>query len=91
MHGWPAHSIHTYVCTVDDITLLSCSSSSLSNMAMRKHTDTVKPPPMTFLTFLYSTQQSLVHQTSAVYIDCEGQSSKALIRPWMYVIFCMQP
>ena len=36
------------------ITLLSCSSRSLSNMAVQKHTDTVEPPLMTFLTFLHS-------------------------------------
>ena len=74
MDGWPAHIIHTYVRTVDDISLLSCSSSSLSNMAMRKHTDTVEPPLMTFLTFLYSTPQSPVHQTSAVYRVMEETS-----------------
>ena len=81
MHGWPAHIIHTYVRTVDDITLLSCGYSSLSNMAVRKHTDTVEPPLVTFLTFLYSTPQSPVHQTSAVL-----ETVRVKVQ-----IFCMQP
>ena len=81
MHGWPAHIIHTYVRTVDDITLLSCSSSSLSSMAVRKHTDTVEPPLVTFLTFLYSTPQSPVQQTSAVV-----ETVRVKVQ-----IFCMQP
>ena len=46
MHGWPAHIIHTYVRTVDDITLPSCNSSSLSNIygsekAHRHHRTTI--------------------------------------------------